>query len=402
MKSDLEVEFNMKKSVCIVGGSAAGFYTAQFLAKKGYQVSLFEAEKEINPAARTLIVTSHLRSLCKTLPELSIVNKINRFELVNQGISETVELRTPDLIIDRKPMIQQLAEAARESGVAVHCGHRFEQLRPQHKCAVFKKVQKGTVTIVEKPADILIGADGTNSRVAACGGWPQQPVVSLLQTVVLLPDDIDPGTSRVWFMPERTPYFFWLIPHSATHGVVGITAEDEKHGRLLLNRFLDEQRMIPGEFQIAWTPKYERWIPVQKNIDKMQLYLVGDAAGHVKVTTVGGVVNGILGARGVAESIVNNGKSSSLKILRWELECHRLIRSMLNTFSHNEYQTILSFLTPKTKSALGKYSRDQTHRLLLSLLVNQPHMVAMVIKRLVRFSPVFSSIGHIPEGESVV
>ena len=35
------------------------------------------------------------------------------------------------------------------------------------------------------------------------------------------------------------------------------------------------------------------------------MYLGGDAAGHVKVSTVGGVVTGFRGALGVVEAILN-------------------------------------------------------------------------------------------------
>ena len=47
------------------------------------------------------------------------------------------------------------------------------------------------------------------------------------------------------------------------------------------------------------------WIPVERKLVPGRVYLVGDAAAQVKVSTVGGVVTGFRGALAVSESILN-------------------------------------------------------------------------------------------------
>src|SRR5207249_7597277 len=114
-------------------------------------------------------------------------------------------------------------------------------------------------------------------------------------------------TTRVWFIPEDTPYFYWLIPESPKRGAAGLIGEDGPQTRRALNRFLEKQHLEPLEFQAARIPLYTRWIPVRRRLSGANVYLVGDAAGHVKVTTVGGIVTGFRGATAVAEAILNGG-----------------------------------------------------------------------------------------------
>src|SRR3970040_1585045 len=87
--------------VSIIGGSAAGFYTAYLLARRGLPVRVFEQAERLDPWVRTLIVTSRMRNLLGPLGEGAVVNEIRRFELFTDGRSATIPLGGPDLIIER-------------------------------------------------------------------------------------------------------------------------------------------------------------------------------------------------------------------------------------------------------------------------------------------------------------
>ena len=82
-----------------------------------------------------------------------------------------------------------------------------------------------------------------------------------------------------------------------------------------LEQFLEKRKLDPIEFQGARIPVYKRWIPVRRKVGGASVYLVGDAAAQVKVSTVGGIVTGFRGAVGVAESILNGGESRELRRL---------------------------------------------------------------------------------------
>ena len=293
----------MMKDVAIIGGSAAGFFTAYLLARKGVNVRVFEAEDPFNPSPRTLVVTSYMPKLVGSLCESAVVNTIRHFELFADGRVATISLQRPDLVIERSKLIQGLAERAEEYGTEVLAGHLFLALKPNGKRLNFTLSHNGDGTLREESADILIGADGAFSKVARSVGWPKLSTMPLVQAIVELPKDMPLHTTRIWFVPEETPYFYWLIPHSKRQGVLGLIGKEGKDVRGALECFLKKKGLEPIAFQNAQVSKYTRWIPFHRKIQRSHVYLVGDAAGHVKVTTAGGIVTGFRGAHGVAEAI---------------------------------------------------------------------------------------------------
>jgi len=70
--------------------------------------------------------------------------------------------------------------------------------------------------------------------------------------------------------------------------------------------------MEPLEWQGARIPVYRGWVPVRRQIGNGEVYLVGDAAAQVKVSTVGGIVTGFRGALGVSQALLQNGRSREL------------------------------------------------------------------------------------------
>jgi flavin-dependent dehydrogenase len=370
----------MSKHVTIIGGSAAGLLTAKMLAEQGVNVKLFEAGGRSYPSSRTLIVTGHLEKVIGPLYKSALVNKIHRFELFTDGRVAKISLRHPDLIIERSKLLHELATQAQKSGVKIFTNHRFLNLKPNGEGLALTITSNGHRESAEQYAHILVGADGTFSKVAKCGGWPQQVTVPLIQAVVALPKDMNPDTSRVWFLPEETPYFYWLIPHSSTHGVLGLIAEQERQGRRYLEHFLEMKGITAIDFQSARIPLYTRWMPFRRNIGKGYIYLVGDAAGHVKATTVGGVVTGFRGALNVVDDILNNRRNLKINGLRRELGLHKFIRKSLHSFTQQDYVTLLDILNPSTLRSLSAFSRDETTRLLFHLFFNQPRLLLLGLR----------------------
>ena len=373
----------MNNDVAIIGASSAGLFTAHLLAQRGVNVRVFEAKENINHSPRTLIVTSHLGSLTGSVFENTVLNRIRRFELYADGRVATISLRQPDLVIERSKLIQRLAELAEAGGVKILTGQRFSNVKPNGNRLSFTFTGNGNKEFAKESANILVGADGTFSKVAQKAGWPKQVTAPLLQAIVELPEDMSPDTARVWFVPEDTSYFYWLIPHSKEHGVLGLIAEDERQGLTSLKRFLERNDLLPIDFQSARTPLYRRWIPIHRRIGGNSVYLVGDAATHVKVTTVGGVVTGLRGAFGVAEAILNRGPSFQLLSLRRELEIHRLLRISLNSFSQTDYVKLLEILNPTAKDLLETHTRDEATKLLFHLSLRRPRVFLFGLRGLI-------------------
>lgn len=367
------------KEVVVVGSSAAGLYTALHVAKGGRPVRVLESKATLEPAPRTLIVTDHFKNQIGASARNSIVNEIRRFELFTDGRSAQVSLKQPDLIIERARLIRLLAEEAQAAGARIAYDTRFQSLAPNgNGLRVF--VDQGGVP-QELHADSLVGADGATSRVAKAAGWPPVETVPLMQALVKLPKDYPADTTRVWFVPDDTPYFYWLIPETAERGALGVIGEQGKNTKICFDRFLAKKGFEPLEWQGARIPVYKQWVPVKRTVGNGQVYLVGDAAAQVKVSTVGGIVTGFRGARGVADAILRKGESE-LRALRMELSTHWLIRRALHYFQQEDYSQLVDMMNASTREKLGEINRDESARLLWNVVRRQPKLALLGLRGL--------------------
>ena len=368
-------------SIAVIGGSAAGLFASLLLARQGLSVRVLERIETLEPEARTLIVTHRMRALLGRAAEDSVLNEIRRFELFTDGRAATIALNHPDLIIERRTLIQGLAAQAQQAGAKLELGRRFQGLHPNGRGLVVEAERSEDGAREELHADTVIGGDGAASRVARAAGWSPLKTVPLVQAIVRLPKDMPPDTTRVWFVPDDTPYFYWLIPESRERGALGIIGEDGADTRRCLERFLEKRKLDPIEFQGARIPVYNRWVPVQRQVGQSSVYLVGDAAAQVKVSTVGGTVTGFRGAIGVVESILG-GHSPELRSLRRELDLHLLLRRSLHHFEQSDYSRLVDLLNDPAKRSLGEYSRDEAWKILWRVCLSQPRLLLLGLRGL--------------------
>jgi digeranylgeranylglycerophospholipid reductase len=366
--------------VIIVGGSAAGFYTAAKVAEGGKRVHVLESRAELEPASRTLIVTSHFRNQLGAAANESVLNEIRRFELFTDGRSAQIALSKPDLIIERAKLIPALARAAQQSGAEISFQTRFLGLSSNANGIHVQVESSGGRE--ELHAGSVVGADGAASRVARSAGWAPVDTVPLVQAIVRLPKDCPADTTRVWFVPDDTPYFYWLIPESAERAALGVIGEDGRDTTQCLARFLEKKGMEPLEWQGARIPVYKRWVPVKRRLGKANVYLVGDAAAQVKVSTVGGIVTGFRGAQAVANSILQAGPARELFALRRELSTHWLLRRTMHHFQQEHYSRLVDLLNAATRQTLSEVTRDESTRLLWNVLRRQPQLVLLGLRGL--------------------
>ena len=368
-----------KEEVVIVGGSAAGLFTAATLARGGRAVRVLESKSNFEPDPRTLIVTDHFRNQLGAAAGASILNEIRRFELFTDGRSAQIALSKPDLIIERSKLIPHLAREAQQAGAQVSFDSRFVSLSPNSR-GLHLDVESGGRR-QELHAASVVGADGATSRVARTAGWPPIETVPLVQAIVRLPKDCPVDTTRVWFVPDDTPYFYWLIPESSERAALGIIGEGADTAKRLA-RFLEKKQMEPLEWQGAQIPVYRKWVPVKRRVGNGDVYLVGDAAAQVKVTTVGGIVTGFRGAIGVAQSILRDGASRELRTLRRELDTHWLIRRTMHHFQQEDYSQLVDLLSIATRNTLSEINRDESARLLWAVLRRQPRLALLGLRGL--------------------
>ena len=199
----------------------------------------------------------------------------------------------PDLVVERSAVVRLLAKKALEAGVEIRGGCKFLNMEPAHGGAriTIRDVHRDRVE--DFTAKTVIGADGTFSRVAKITAGNGHDTTPVLQAIVKLPKRVHVNTTQVWFQPEDTPYFYWLIPESTKQAAVGFISEDGKSAKAKLEKFIARQGLEILDMQAARIPAYTHSIRPWSKISGSDIYLVGDAAAQVKVTTVGGLVTGL-------------------------------------------------------------------------------------------------------------
>lgn len=359
--------------VVIVGASAAGLLAALQLAQLQVPVRVYERADSLAPRKRTLIVTPELRQALGFSPETATVNKVHTLELCANGRTVPIVLSDPDLVVERAELIRMLARRAAQAGAELVYGQSFTELERDGDRAVLGFCRRGTDRALRVAARAVIAADGVRSRVARTLGEPQRPSVSVLQARVALGGSVDPGVGRVWFVPRDTRYFYWLCPESNGTAAVGLVDVSTRRVRPKLDAFLAEHGYVPLEYQSALIPLYRPNPPPARRVGRTNVLFVGDAAGQVKVTTVGGTVTGLGAARAAARSIsLGTNYLRELRGVDGELRLHWWIRSLMNRFRDQEYDALLRMLAGRSGRLLEVHNRDRLSQVFWSMLAAQP------------------------------
>lgn len=359
-----------KENVVVVGASVAGLFTAYQLAKAGVRVRVYDAEPELSSETRTLIVTPAWLRLFDFDVDDAILNYTDTFELISYGASARIPLHKPDVILERVRFIDLLASKVREAGGELILGHRFERMKSGDSLRLCLRKGHGPEEVT---ASTVIGADGVHSTVAQEVGRDNLERVAISQARVPLPADLSSDTVRVWFNRGQTRFFYWLIPESDRIGAAGLIADTEAQADQALEWLLADQDLEPIEYQSALVPMGPPRFRPSVTVGNSRVLLVGDAAGQVKVTTVGGVVTGMRGAEAAVRSILHGTSyATERRSLRRELSAHALVRHVLDGFTDQGYNQLLTLLNRKVVRILSRHNRDELTNALWRLLPAQP------------------------------
>lgn len=373
----------MTVDVAVVGASSAGLYAAELLAQAGWRVAVFEQQPELAPARRTLIVTPQLERVLGYVPEAAVVHRVATMAVAAPGAQVRVDLHEPDPIVERSQLIHLLAARARAAGATISCGLRFQRLEPATDGAALTLCgANGPTTVI---ARAVIGADGACSDVAAAAKLERPPVVSIIQAEIALPPGWHPTLAQVWFDADDTRFFYWLLPESRERGVLGVVGDDRAATRALLDRFLARRGFRPLAYQAAQVACYHPRLRPWTRVGTAPVLLVGDAAGQVKVTTVGGTVSGLWGAAAAARALLR-GSSYAAEVgsLKRELDVHWIMRLLLDRLDNGGYDRLIRAVTPALRRFLGRRNRDEMAGAFWRLPLHQPWLLATALRLLLR------------------
>lgn len=366
----------------IIGASAAGLFAAYHLARQRVPVQVYEAQAPFQPAERVLIVTPAFLRLLDFDPQQAILNRIAGFELLSGRASTRIPLEEPDIVLDRARFLHLLARLVEEKGGEIRFGHRLTGIQTDSASPILRfAIGEGRERWV--PARRVLGADGLGGTVARAVGQDRLEAVALCQARVSLPGDLPPDTVRVWFDRATTRFFYWLIPESPQTGVAGLIAERSGQARQLLKQFLQAQNLEPLDWQEGQAPLFPLSFG-RAPLGNHRVLLVGDAAGQVKATTVGGLVAGMRGALAAVRSLLRQTPyAGEVRGLQRELAMHTLVRRVLDGFTDEDYNCLLRLLNRRTINLLSRHNRDGLARILWRLMLVQPRWLVLGARALV-------------------
>ncbi|MBD3398109.1 NAD(P)-binding protein [Candidatus Micrarchaeota archaeon] len=267
--------------VRVIGAGPSGSVAAVSALENGHTVSVFEEHERagIPVNCSGLISREGLESLKGFIDYKKHAKNRMRGAIIDCAGSRLLVDSGKDIayVIDRASFDDALAQKAETEGAKFHYGKRASPPFPEGH---------------------IIGADGPNSSVASYFGFPNiSRFVGVSQCTVRYDGSMQDHV-RVFLSNEKFPGFFaWLIPQNEEYAEAGAGCVLPGNP----NRALDYLSRHTGtEFP---RQRIHSIIPVARrektflSTPSRNILLVGDAAGHVKSTTGGGVVFGTHCAR---------------------------------------------------------------------------------------------------------
>lgn len=372
------------ESVTVIGASIAGLFAAYQLARRGVPVRVYDSQAQFQPSHRTLIVTPTFLRIADLDFSETVQHRINTFELISPKTSVRIRLSEPDLIVDRASLMRFLARKAQDAGAVIEYDHRLETILNHRPVPLLEFT--GLHKTVRFPAARVLAADGVKSAVRRAFGRKDYELVELHQVRVRLPSDQSPDVVRVWFDRGLTRFFLWVIPESKTTAAAGLITDVHDNGAEILNRFIAAKGLSLIEIQqSARVPLPPLTLVAKDHHVDGRIFFIGDAAGQVKASTVGGVVAGMRGALAAVRSIIDQTLyPNELASLNRELYLHSLVRRVLDRFTNDDYDELLRSVNSQTASLLGRYNRDGLASVMCRLIIARPKWIIYGVRSFLR------------------
>jgi geranylgeranyl reductase family protein len=321
----------MEFDVVVVGAGPAGSMAAKYAAKNGARTLLIEEHAMIgSPVSCTGHISVKALKECE-LSEGNFINKRIRGAFVYAPDYRSIPIdgkRTMTYVVERKIMDRDMARAAASAGVEVWVDTAVRSIKKVNGGVVLEAVSEGKKT--EIPAKVVIGADGVKSMVAKSAGLGRIPHVCSGIQVEASYEPRDEEFVEVFLGHRFVPdYFAWAVPTSGDCCRIGLNADSDAH--MYLDRLLKEHEVVSKKARGA-VDLIMGGIPVGtlKNTVTDGVLIVGDAAGHVKPVSYGGIYMGtrcakIAGEVAAKAAIEDNVSAARLKEYerRWRGEFGR-------------------------------------------------------------------------------
>ena len=314
----------------VVGAGPVGSYLAYRLAKLGYRVIVFEQRPKIG------------HSVCCT----GIVGKecFDRFPIANDAIltqassarffspsGKSLNLRKETVqayVIDRAAFDGALARRAQEEGADYLLSARVADIALVDRCVRAEvKYGRRMTNFDAKVAVISSGFGGSLPKRLGLGRIDDFGLGAQAEVAATGVEEVE-----VYFGQSIAPGFFaWLVPTASGKALAGLLTRRSPRVYLkkLLSRLFVEGKIASPEAESTFGIIPLK--PLPKTYGE-RLVVVGDAAGHVKPTTGGGIYYGLLGADMAADTVHEAlcvDDLSAKRLARYEREWKKMLDRQL-------------------------------------------------------------------------
>ncbi len=294
-----------KYDVIVVGAGPAGSSAARFAAQSGASVLMLEKDREVGVPVRCAEGVGEkgvLTVLDKLEPEW-IEQKITGVMLYSpSGLEVKVDSKEVGYVLNRKRFDQGLAElAAKEGAEIITKAYVYDLILKDGKVAGVKVKHLGNE--YEILADIVIGADGVESRVGRWAGLKTRVPMKDMETCAQYTAqniDLDENYCHFYFSSSIAPKgYLWVFPKGEGLANVGLGISGEASKDKSVYQYLDEfmKEYFPNAAIITTVVGGDPCSLEQDKIYADGLMLVGDAARQVNPVSGGGIVNGMVAGK---------------------------------------------------------------------------------------------------------
>jgi digeranylgeranylglycerophospholipid reductase len=394
----------MAIDVAVVGAGPMGLTAARVAAVAGARTVVFERKAEADPPSCCTGLIS-----ARTLPELGVSSDAVLREIYAVHVhfpgGRRIAFRSSAVkavVIDRTRLESELRLLAKEAGAELRFGVEVVGAGPGTLSV------RSSESTQQLHATVVVGADGPRSRIAdwLALGQPSQFVAAA--QVELEEHSLDDGV-EVYIGESVAPGFFgWRVP--AQEGVVrvGLAVAPPRRPGVFLERLLAER--FPTARVLS---RSAGWIPLSMapKIATPGALLVGDAAGHVKPLSGGGLYTGGVCARFAGEAAaaqaasamqlgecgdqaadaLNHYAQRCLEAIGKELTFGRSIRHHLSRFRDTDIESVAAVLddSPLLQYVADHADIDRLHQL-PDLLASEPRLWSTLL----RILPVLGASGN--------
>jgi flavin-dependent dehydrogenase len=359
-------ESNVEKLV--VGAGPVGLY----LSSISTDTNVYDQKKHIGkPVQCTGLLTAQAQKLLGTqLLQKITLNTSTSTTIIGPRATATFTL-SPNYIIDNSLFEELLYDKALAKGNNLHLQEQY--LQSTAKGHEFRNLHTKKRHLI--PCSKLVGADGPTSKVRQQHGFaPLQQYIGMQARVRVAEHQ---NANSILFYPHIGQYA-WYVPETEHTARIGLV--HQKASPNMLNDFLKRFSGRVIERQGGAIPLHNPLHATSKKQGTHQVSLLGDAGGHIKNTTGGGLVPGMQAAQGYQQKQSN--QKGTMRALRKELYTHFLVHNLLKHATKNEWDAIIA-TADKHAQLLAQHDRDEARKLIYKLSTNKT-LVGYSLKKILQ------------------